>query len=319
MRDMVSKWSVTCQKFGQFLSQVFTEFTDKKVVSCLNKNSLWVWGLIIGVVSAPANAMDRLEVSQKIQSQRIQEVQRWLSLTETGRVLLEKAQYYKIPIQVGKVSKTDLTATRVNDAQGERFEFRSTIYLSAEKDAVFQALDLAHELTHALNPNTNPFDPQLTAQEYVKRGIESKGGEAQAIVNECRVGKELVTATRTSLKKETSELIKARCQVVWNKSSDEASWKETFYQMGHHYHEFLNRVAQLKVTDQETKSWAKKIQAKSPLFSSAVSKKPYPLALLEEYIDITQSICAKIDSSFLGRSIASVQLLKNRCQSVSAD
>ena len=232
-----------------------------------------------------------------------------LALTPTGRMALVKAKMANLPIHEGNVSKTEISITRTRKGSEEQIAFHTQILIAKEKDPVFQALDLAHELVHALSPKQNPFDPKLNPESYVKQGIEGQGGEADAIAQECKVGKEL-----PGLKESVSALIKARCQYVWQTESDSKKWKHSFYYLGQYYQEFLAVLEQIK--EPEAKGWDQKIEVKSPLFSSAVAHKPYPLALLEEYVSITRTICEKSLKTKVGRKIASLADLQSRCHAM---
>ncbi len=243
-----------------------------------------------------------------------------LSRTASGRDELKKALELKIKIALGPVSKTDITATRIQKNDKETLEFQTQIIVASDKEPVFQALDLAHELVHATHPKKNPFDPGLNLSEYVKQGIEGDGGEAQAIAEECSVGKELIEDQKLSLaKNETANVIRARCQFVWQTASDHSRWTKSFYQMGQHYREFMKTLARLGSLSNRKTDWENKVEPKSPLFSSAVAHKPYPLALLEEYVDITSQICERSKKSGVNRKIASLPLLAERCKSVGVD
>jgi hypothetical protein len=240
-----------------------------------------------------------------------------LEQTKTGKEELANARTQKIPIELGRVSKTDITATRA--LKGDHFEyvFLTRVIVDQEKGTVFQALDLAHELVHATHETSNPFDPTLDAASYVKHGIEGEGGEAEAIRKECAVGKELVDSKSTlQITAEAAQLIKVRCQFVWESESNPSRWTQSFYFLGHYYREFMKNVLDLNVSESAKQDWLSKIDRKAPIFSSAVAHKPYPVALLEEYVSITHDVCNRAHSSALSRSIASLSLLKQRCSSV---
>jgi hypothetical protein len=243
-----------------------------------------------------------------------------LARTKDGADILKRAEEMGIPISAGPVSKTDITATRTADGKSEEFKFHTRVVIAEDKEPVFQALDLAHELVHATHPKSNPFDPNLDATTYVKHGIEGEGGEAQAIAEECAVGKELTESNfASSMKTETVQLVKARCQFVWNTAQDHSRWNKSFYYLGQYYREFMKNVVSLNVPEQAKNDWLEKVEARSPMFSSAVAHKPYPLALLEEYVEITHKVCDRAKASLLGRSISSVSLLKERCMGVGVE
>lgn len=245
-----------------------------------------------------------------------------LDHTATGSHEIHEAQGLDIPIHTGPVSKTNVTATRSIQGDQESFTFKTEVVIAADKDPVFQALDLAHELVHATEPKGNPFDPKLSANDYVRQGIEGKGGEAAAIGKECEVGREIVASEylKTRIKADQLDLIKARCQVVWKASANDSKWKQSFYFMGQYYRDILASLGGLRLDHADRAEWEEKLEARTPLFSSAVAHKPYPLALLEEYVDITRKVCGRAQRARgMGRTLASIPLLKNRCEAVGID
>lgn len=260
---------------------------------------------MIAVAHAGASAA---HPTAEIEAARLKMAMTLLERTESGKAALEKMRSLSIPVKSAPVSKTDIIATRKSDGSKESYSYEVQVLIAGDKDPVFQALDLAHELVHATHPNKNPFDPKLSATDYVRHGIEGDGGEAQAIAAECKVGKEMIDmADKTDLKNETAQLIRARCQYVWNTQANPSKWTQSFYQVGQHYREFAAKISEMNLH--------LKVESKSPIFSSAAAHKPYPLALLDEYIEITKVICSK------NRKIASdaVTALQERCESVGAN
>ena len=241
---------------------------------------------------------------------------RFLNGTKTGAGISERAKELEIPITLGLVSKTDMIATRKGEGKKEKLEMETRVVVAMNKDPVFQALDLAHELTHATESRPNPFDPKLDPMGYVRSGIEGVGGEASAIRAECTVGKELIqNANRFKLKQVTKRLIRARCAASWSAEAEPSKWIQSFYNLGHYYSDFLGELKSLKLEPKRLGRWKQRVQSKSPLFSSAVTHKPYPLALLEEYVDITKKVCGRA-KELLSRSPASVKEMSSRCETI---
>jgi hypothetical protein len=241
---------------------------------------------------------------------------RLLNGTKSGAEIYERAKKLEIPMSLGLVSKTDMIATRRGEGKKERLQTEIRVIVAMNKDPVFQALDLAHELTHATEARPNPFDPKLDPMGYVRSGIEGAGGEASAIRAECAVGKELLqSASRFKLKLVTRRLIRARCSASWRGENEHSKWIQSFYNLGHYYSDFLDELKGLKLEPSRFGRWKQKVQNKSPLFSSAVTHKPYPLALLEEYVEITRKVCGRAKEAF-SRSPASVRELHTRCETV---
>ena len=231
---------------------------------------------------------------------------------------MQEAREKNLSISEGAISKTEIVATRVLKGQDEKIDFNVQVLISRDKSPVFQAIDLAHELVHALHPKSNPFDPKLNAVDYIREGIEADGGEAQAIMQECKVGYELVGI----VEQEPAQLIKARCQYVWKTEKNPDHWKLSFYYLGKHFALFHTKLNSINPDKEKNIEISKIVQPKDPMFTSAVANKPYPLALLDEYVEITQKICKKSEE----RKIASVNAgdeqaagsMNERCQSLSS-
>ncbi len=260
--------------------------------------------LIMMVLSTPVNASERaIAILEK---------------TAIGREIMAEARQQKLSIIEGKISKTEIVATRVLRGKEERLDFNVQVIISRDKSPVFQAIDLAHELVHALHPKSNPFDPKLNAVDYIRAGIESEGGEAQAILQECKVGRELVAM----VEEDQAQLIKARCQYVWKTEKDQNQWKLSFYHLGKYFSLFHAKLNSVKGDQAKNNQIAKIVQPKDPMFTSAAANKPYPLALLDEYVEITQKICSKtqqrkIASAGTAEKAATLSM-NERCQSLSS-
>ncbi len=242
-----------------------------------------------------------------------------LRRTHRGSQLLKKAEQMNIPLAAGEVSRTDVTASRMSGGKGDPFQFQVRVVISREKEPLFQAMDLAHELIHALGPKLNPFDPSLDPLTYVRRGIEGPGGEVEAIRSECAVGREFLDAgaEKLQVKADSLLLLKARCLSAWKSKDEPLKWVKNFYNLGHFHNDFISTVNTLSLTSEERVRWRGQVGIRSPMFSSAVTHKPYPLALLEEYIQITRQVCEKArDRVRSGRNLASESPLFGRCDTV---
>jgi hypothetical protein len=265
--------------------------------------------LLLSAVFLNAHAEEKTEPNQNVKLKRAIVL---LRQTTAGAEELKNAEALGIPVESGPVSKTDITATRSgtnsDNPQEENLHFVTRVTIAADKEPVFQALDLAHELTHATHAKSNPFDPKLNVVNYIESGIEGEGGEANAIAKECAVGKELsFSASASGLNNDTLQLIKARCQFVWNTVENPTAWKKSFYFLGQYYREFMKSAQNLNDATSTKGEWLRQIQAKSPVFFSAVAHKPYPLALLEEYVAITHKVCDRAKAKVLSRTVASAE------------
>lgn len=270
-----------------------------------------MWSLIMMVLSSPVQAAEYNPQGGLAKAIAI------LEKTSIGREVMAEAREKNLSIVESTISKTEIIATRVFVGKEEKLEFNVQVLISRDKNPVFQAIDLAHELVHALHPKSNPFDPKLNAVDYIRAGIEADGGEAHAILQECRVGRELLEVVA----QEPAQLIKARCQYVWKTENHPDQWKLSFYHLGKHFALFHSKLNSINTDQEKNHSISKIVQAKDPLFTSAAANKPYPLALLDEYVEITQKICNKTQQ----RKIASVGVagaastsMDERCQSLSS-
>ncbi len=228
----------------------------------------------------------------------LEPAERLLEATASGRQVLDAAREGRIPWGQGQVSRTEVTATRTIHEGIETVHYETRVIIAGSKGPVFQALDLAHELVHALRPKENPFHPTLRAGDYVVRGIEGEGGEAEAIAYECKVAREWIENPKSPLiPEEERGLVRARCGMVWKAMADGEKWKRSFYYLGQHYRDFLERLTRLDPGPVELKWWKDHIDPKTPVFTSAMAQKPYPLALLEEYLELTRKICSRSPAS----------------------
>lgn len=280
------------------------------MMSSLQKISLFS---LIALSTAPAMAADTTTPAGLSKAFAI------LEKTEIGKAMLEEAREKNLSIAEGKISKTEIVATRVMKNGVEKLDFNVQVLISKDKNPVFQAIDLAHELVHALHPKSNPFDPKLNAVDYIREGIESEGGEAHAILQECKVGQELVSV----VPQEQAQLIKARCQFVWKTENNQNQWKLSFYHLGRYLTMFRNKLDSINADKDKNEDLTKIVLPKDPMFTSAAANKPYPLALLDEYVEITQKICnrtqeRKIASAKAGEDANAATPMDERCQSLSS-
>ncbi|NDD91652.1 hypothetical protein EBZ37_06170, partial [bacterium] len=140
----------------------------------------------------PRESLERLQGSVQI-----------LMRSPTGRSLVDAAKglwgvnterEMTSFLKWGRASRTDAVLIRHFDpATGaEKREREVSVSLRAEQRLQDVVLDLAHELSHAVSkPIWDPYDPTLTAGDYLYSSLEGRGGEIEAVRNECRVAVEL--------------------------------------------------------------------------------------------------------------------------------
>jgi hypothetical protein len=287
----------------------YTQVSKESTAEC-RKKTMKMWFLAVGFCGFGGMGAFAGEIPPFAEAIRI------LDATPTGFALRQRAYKRGVPVVPGPVSKTDLIATRTGEGPGREIRTELRVVVALDKEPVFQALDLAHELTHAVGASVNPFDPNLDPFSYVKSGIEGAGGEASAIRAECEVAKEILAGgKRLRPDPSTRLLIRARCASAWRAATEPSRWIDSFYQLGQHYYDFLHALSGLGLDQSKLARWKARLSARSPLFSSAVTHKPYPLALLEEYVEMTRKVCSRAKETRL-RAPASVSRMKGRCEAL---
>ncbi len=190
----------------------------------------------------------------------------------TSTELLEKLQW-------GEASRTDTVLTRhYNPVTGaEEREQRVKIFLKQNQTYVEVALDFAHELVHATHPSLfDPYDPKLTAAQYIRTAIEGDGGEVEAVMAECEVGFEL---------SQKEPFANQRCQhYVHQQALSRDRVLKDFYQVG----KWLSDLA-LRLGNEM--SILPRLSSEDPLLYSSTAHSPYPYALLKEFEAITEMAC----------------------------
>lgn len=240
--------------------------------------------------------------------------------TPTGRRMLEAARVFWGEAEVagvvrhlayGPVSRTDAVLTRhYKPETGEESRVRTvTVLLRRDQPLEEMALDLAHELTHAIAPPSwDPYDPKLTAGKYIHASLEAHGGEIEAVTTECQASVELT---------EVYGLHFDRCnRYIERKAGEDGEVavvradriKQDFYRVGS-YRSAIDR------TLGEEKGLFPELSSKRPELYSATGQAPYPWALIQEYQELTRTACANVKR----RSLASAgsapagHSLGNRC------
>jgi hypothetical protein len=217
-----------------------------------------------------------------------------LDLVPSGRSILDRAQtVWSVSqrgdllkfLKPGKASRTDAVLTRHFNPQTHE-EHRSrevTIYLREGATLGDTVLDLAHELVHACaRPAWDPYDPSLTAARYIQTAIEGEGGEVAAVVHECRVAREIARLKPQLL----GAAAQSRCAAYWaaGEKSETQTIQKDFYRVGHWYETIRTRlgseIAQFPM-----------LSGASPKLYSSTGASPYPVALYEEFQEMTRVAC----------------------------
>ena len=269
----------------------------------------------------------------------VEEILEALSLTESGKELLEKAkviwnserevgvlasrnesvdELLQRKIIFGFVSKTDAVLTRHYQPETNT-EIRTrtvTVILRRNQKLIDQVLDLAHELIHALAPPTwDPYDPTLSRGRYIFALLEKNGGEIDAVTSECQVAGEI----EKSFKFQTKRCDRYFSNIHFNNSHSGSSRVGAEPGRG----EFLVNRAKIQKDFYRVGKWSFLVRAKlkeeakmfpflsqlEPELYSATGRAPYPAALIREYEEITKVACSNVRNRKkvkMERAIASV-------------
>ncbi len=243
--------------------------------------------------SVAASVVRAASPDSPVETSKIQEVIRLVGGTPTGRELLQRAiRHWGLSaekallskVRLASVSKTDAVITRHWDpvTGKERREREVTVQLKEDQSVAEMALDLVHEMTHALaDPSWDPYDPKLTPLRYIQATLESPGGEVDAIATECKFVRD------TKNDPSTADILEvSRCQRYWQEGGKISREKilEDFYRVGK-YHATIQ-----KILGQDAKKLAF-LSAREPVLYSSTGRAPYPAALIREYEDLNQVAC----------------------------
>ncbi|MFZ9596260.1 MAG: hypothetical protein ACO3A2_09300 [Bdellovibrionia bacterium] len=204
-------------------------------------------------------------------------------------------------LQWGPISKTDTVLTRSFHAQtGQEEQTRQiTIYLNPDQSQVDLVLDLAHELVHATErEGFDPYDPSLTAGQYVWTALEGKGGEVDATLVECEVGLELALRFKTRIRRceaylsqekwtnlktgyPKQEIPEPRSLAGW---LDRNQMRRDFYRVGRWKTQVIQQLG-------SELARFPLLSSHTPALYSSTGETPYPVALLGEYRELNRVAC----------------------------
>ena len=186
----------------------------------------------------------------------------------------------KEEFKLASVSRTDAVLIRhYNPLTGEeRRERKVLIYLRENQPFFDLVLDMAHELVHATSrPSFDPYDPKLTAGIYVRSAIEGEGGEVDAVSTECQISMELRNANLGN---------SDRCAHYFSPlhQLDREKITRDFYRVGSWQTELGKRLG-------EERKLFPLMSKNAPRLYSSTGRSPYPVALLNEFDELTQIAC----------------------------
>jgi hypothetical protein len=182
-------------------------------------------------------------------------------------------------IKIGDASFTESTFARTYSLLDgkEQIDLRHEITLS-KKLALSDALvDFAHELVHFTEKDMpDPYRPGFEMKEFVKRGIEGEGGELHALEEECKVA--------WALQRKYKSFPRHRLCAPYKDSAGNFHREKAradYYALG----------AWFEKAPETLKKTVPEVSAKPVVFTSSYARKPYPLALAEEFAVTRNAAC----------------------------
>ncbi len=209
----------------------------------------------------------------------------------------------------GAASKTDAVLIRHYDPKAgkETRERRITIYVRQGQSEENLILDIAHELVHATSqPQWDPYDPELTAGKYIYAAIEGPGGEVDAVRTECQVNAELSRLPDFKAGRGAVD----RCHSYTGDGAP-ARIRRDFYKVGTY-------LAGLRGKLGAELNFFPLLSGDSPALFSSTAGAPYPIALWEEFRQITLAACQNSRKRVVSSSSTGTGSVNRRPAEVSA-
>lgn len=181
----------------------------------------------------------------------------------------------------GSASRTDAVLVRhYNPTTGkEQRERQVKVYLRDSQSFEDLVLDLAHEFIHATTqPTWDPYDPTLTAGKYIWSAIEGDGGEVEAVIAECQVGLELGARWKKASER-CHDYLSAKRGTL-----ERDQVRKDFYRVGEWKGDLSARLG-------EEERLFPLLSGAKPVLYSSTGHAPYPVALYQEFEEITQIAC----------------------------
>ena len=192
----------------------------------------------------------------------------------------EKDPNFLDRIQLGSASFTESTFARsysLLDGK-EKIELRHEVTLNRRLPLGEAVVDLAHELVHFTEKAMlDPYKPGFELKEFIRRGIEGPGGELTALRSECLVAWALEKRYRNY----------PRHQLCAPYRAADGSFRRDqaladYYALGR----WMSR-APASLIDA-----IPNLSSDPVVFTSSYARKPYPIALTEEFEATREAACA---------------------------
>lgn len=205
-----------------------------------------------------------------------------LETVPAGQALLREAAAkdpgYRSKLHLGDASLTESTFSRsysLVDGK-EKIQVRHEITLNKRLRFSEAAVDLAHELVHFTRKEMlDPYRAGFELKEFVRRGVEGAGGELDALAEECRIAWEL----EERYKKFPRHLLCAPYKR--NGSFDREAARRDYYAVGRWMPDVPVKLLR----------HFPELHSGKVIFTSSYARKPYPVALAEEYEATRKTAC----------------------------
>ncbi len=201
----------------------------------------------------------------------------FMQRSQRASQLLRQAQHVKI--EWGSVSRTDKVLHRHFNIKTleETNELEVLVTVRKDQSELAQALDLTHELVHALSvQHLDPYNPELTAADYMKTTIEGGGGEVEALIAECQALIEF---------RQQGFAVDHRCApYILHQKVSRSKILSAYYRTGEWKERVQKRLGYFARHFQY-------LSSQKPLLYSSTGNTPYPYALLEEFDMLTAEAC----------------------------
>jgi hypothetical protein len=207
-----------------------------------------------------------------------------------GKATLAKARNrdpnFAKKVRKGNSSFTESTFQRSYSLLdgSEQVEHKFRITLNESLSLSSAVLDFAHELVHFSEKEIqDPYHAEFQAKSFVKNGIEGRGGELAALEKECLISWQLEGMYRSF----PVHLLCAPYKGKENAFLFEKARKD-YYAVGHYYYSIPDQMKQM----------FPQVSFDAVRFSSSYAKKPYPVALYEEFFQSKEAACANNRKKF---------------------
>ncbi|EQC50792.1 hypothetical protein [Bacteriovorax sp. DB6_IX] len=267
---------------------IFLTFVLSTQVMAIEK-----WANRGGLIDSSENWKRKRTWRQLAKSDRdaLNEIFRIVETSKQGQALLARARVKARKenkslldvVTAGDVSVTDTTLIRKFSSSSPfdvNYHAKSIVILDRGHNVKNAVLDLVHELTHyTFKVPFNPYKNRFTINSFLKDTIEGRGGEVDAFLVECKIGKEIFG--RSEISPQCMSIIDSKGEFSRDLAIAE------FYKLGSFFDKF---VAMAKNNHLRLEKFRYLSRDHGLLISSAWGS-PYPLAIIREYTTIMGKVC----------------------------